>query len=77
MSVKNKIGGYDPIKEYSMIESQKRSLNLFDFNSSNDCFLLDQYSDATEFGGESDCTLLHTQENQNKYCNKYYSSIYV
>lgn len=39
-----------------MTENFQRSLNLFDFGLSKgkDAFLIDDYSDSSEFGGESE-----------------------
>jgi hypothetical protein len=54
--MKREMGLYDPMKEQTMINEKKRSLNLFDFRSGRvgDYYLLDEYSDASEFGGETE-----------------------
>lgn len=61
------MGLYDPIKESSMISKRGQSLNLFDFRQGKkgDFFLIDEFSDASEFGGESECqvTLIEDPDN--------------
>ncbi len=49
------MGVYDPTKESQMIRGQ--SLNLFDFREGKrgDFHLIEEFSDASEFGGESEC----------------------
>lgn len=39
-----------------MIQERQRSLNLFDFRAGKvgDFYLLDEFSDASEYGGETD-----------------------
>jgi len=53
--MKREMGVYDPTREREMLERSVRSLNLFDFSSGKvaDFHLLDDFSDATQFGGES------------------------
>jgi len=54
--MKREVGLYDPMKEQTMINDKNRSLNLFDFRAGKvgDFYLLDEFSDASEYGGESD-----------------------
>ena len=54
--MKRELGLYDPMKEQAMINEKQRSLNLFDFRSGRvgDYYLLDEFSDASEFGGETE-----------------------
>ena len=44
----------NPAGEEKISVLQNRSLNLFDFRNNSDAYLLDEYSDSTEFGGESE-----------------------
>ena len=56
--LKKSMGMYDLEQEVNLIESQKRSLNLYDFTSNrSDFYLLDEFSDASDFGGQSEMTL--------------------
>jgi hypothetical protein len=41
----------------AMIGSQVRSMNLLDFSTKQDHFLIDEYSDSTIYGGLSETTL--------------------
>ncbi len=54
--MKRELGLYDPRKEQSLINERSRSLNLFDFRTGKmgDFYLLDEFSDASEYGGESE-----------------------
>jgi hypothetical protein len=49
--------GYDPQSDMAMIGSQVRSMNLLDFSTKQDHFLIDEYSDSTIYGGLSETTL--------------------
>lgn len=40
-----------------MVSLKQRSVNLLDFSTKEDIFLLDPYSDASEYGGQSDMAL--------------------
>jgi hypothetical protein len=57
--MKREMGVYDPTKEQQMISSS-RSLNLFDFTAGKkgDFYLLDDFSDASEYGGESESQIM-------------------
>lgn len=50
------MGMYDPEAESQMFKTGVRSLNIFDFSNGKmaDYYLLDDYSDASEFGGETE-----------------------
>ena len=65
--MKKEMGAYDPIKEHQMIETNFRSLNLFDFRAGKvgDFYLIDEFSDASEFGGESETTLSLVDDTDN------------
>jgi hypothetical protein len=56
LKMKRELGLYDPLKEQQMINEKNRSMNLFDFRTGKvgDYYLLDEFSDASEFGGESE-----------------------
>jgi len=56
LKMKREMGLYDPAKEKTMINEKNRSLNLFDFRSGKvgDFYLLDEFSDASDYGGESE-----------------------
>ena len=55
LQMKRELGVYDPTRERELLERSVRSLNLFDFSEGKmaDFHLLDDFSDATQFGGES------------------------
>ena len=57
--MKKELGAYDPMREQQMIESTPRSLNLYDFRAGKvgDFYLMDEFSDASEYGGESETAL--------------------
>ena len=60
VALKQKQGGvYNPGGDAYMMERQQRSLNLLDFsaNQDKDLFLIDIYSDRTEYGGVSETGL--------------------
>eukprot|EP00347_Sterkiella_histriomuscorum_P022452 403338435 len=65
LKIKKQIGIYNPGVEQGMMESN-RSLNLLDFSKFEDFYLLDQYSDASELGGESKCELTQIEDQENK-----------
>ena len=67
LQMKRELGGYDPIKEQNMMESQFRSLNLYDFRTGKigDFYLIDEFSDASEYGGESQTTLSLVEDPEN------------
>lgn len=48
--------GYDPLSDTRMLDSEVRSMNLLDFSSKKDLFLIDEYSDSTIYGGLSETT---------------------
>jgi hypothetical protein len=50
-----------------MIDANFRSLNLFDFRAGKvgDFYLIDELSDASEFGGESETTLSLVEDTDN------------
>jgi hypothetical protein len=50
-----------------MIDANFRSLNLFDFRAGKvgDFYLIDEFSDASEFGGESETTLSLVEDTDN------------
>lgn len=50
-----------------MIESNFRSLNLYDFRAGKigDFYLIDEFSDASEYGGESETTLSLVEDSDN------------
>jgi hypothetical protein len=50
-----------------MIDTNFRSLNLFDFRAGKvgDFYLIDEFSDASEFGGESETTLSLVEDTDN------------
>ncbi len=50
-----------------MIEANSRSLNLYDFRAGKigDFYLIDEFSDASEFGGESETTLSLVEDPDN------------
>jgi len=56
MQMKRQVGIYDPDIESQMLNQGVRSMNLFDFSNGKmaDYYLLDDYSDASEFGGETE-----------------------
>ena len=60
LKMKREVGMYDPGKEQQMIEQSIRSLNLFDFSSGKvgDFHLLDDFSDASIFGGETQSEIM-------------------
>jgi hypothetical protein len=65
LNLKRQIGVYSPEQDSNMLMEGTRSLNLFDFSSGRmaDFYLLDDYSDASEFGGETECSFgLHQDE---------------
>ena len=57
--MKREMGAYDPIKESQMIHASYRSLNLYDFRAGKvgDFYLIDEFSDSSEYGGESETSL--------------------
>jgi len=60
---------YDPSSE--MNDSLQKSLNLLDFDANNDkdLFMLDEYSDRSEYGGLSETTLsIMKSPNDDFYC---------
>ena len=67
LKMKKEMGAYDPIKEQQMIQANFRSLNLFDFRAGKvgDFYLIDEFSDASEFGGESETTLSLVEDTDN------------
>ncbi|CDW79505.1 UNKNOWN [Stylonychia lemnae] len=46
-------GFYDPEGDQSQVDGSRRAMNIFDFAQTRDLILLDPYSDASQFGGES------------------------
>lgn len=58
---------YDPTAEQKMIEQGQRSLNLFDFSGGkiSDFQLLDDFSDASLFGGESESQISLIEDEDN------------
>ena len=73
LRIKKQIGMYNPEIEQDMVAN--RQLTLFDFTGGSDYFLLDPYSDASEFGGESQCELNVMEvedpvtKEKEKFCN--------
>jgi hypothetical protein len=59
LKMKRELGAYDPMREQEMMETTPRSLNLFDFRTGKvgDFHLIDEFSDASEFGGESETSI--------------------
>lgn len=55
--MKKELGMYDLAREQDIIQKNYRSINLFDFSEGKvgDFHLIDEFSDASEFGGESEC----------------------
>lgn len=53
---------YDIADDMATLERNHRSLNLLDLGRKKEFFLLDHYSDATEFGGLSLTQLHHNLE---------------
>lgn len=52
--LKREVGAYNPRSDIEMTEDTVRSVNMFDFNNKSDVYLMDNYSDSSEFGGESE-----------------------
>jgi len=52
--VKWQYGIYNPAEEELITE---RSINLLDFENHADYYLIEEFSDSSEYGGESSCTL--------------------
>lgn len=67
LKMKQELGFYDPSQESKMIEKDLRSLNLFDFSSGKmaDFHLLDDYSDASQYGGESQSEIMLIEDEDN------------
>lgn len=65
--MKRELGLYDPIKEETLIRDKARSMNLFDFRAGKlgDYYLLDEYSDASDFGGESEMRMGLVEDTEN------------
>jgi hypothetical protein len=59
LKMKRELGAYDPMREQEMMETTPRSLNLFDFRTGKvgDFHLIDEFSDASEYGGESETSI--------------------
>ena len=51
---------YNPRTDEDMLTQTTRSLNLFDFSNGkiSDFHLLDDFSDATQFGGETESQIM-------------------
>lgn len=73
VQMKKQMGIYNPETEQAMMEKQTRQLNMFDFRNTSDVFLLDQYTDASEFGGESDCAIEQIMEDDQRFCKQQWS----
>ena len=60
LKMKKELGMYDPAREQYLIKDSSRSINLFDFSQGKvgDFHLIDEFSDASEFGGESECEFM-------------------
>lgn len=58
--MKKELGMYDLAREQHIILQNYRSINLFDFSQGKvgDFHLIDEFSDASEFGGESECEFM-------------------
>jgi hypothetical protein len=65
LMLKRQIGLYDPSSESQMLNETTRSMNLFDFSSGHmaDVYLLEDYSDASDFGGETQSSFGLHEEN--------------
>ena len=53
-NLKRQVGAYNPASDAHLIEDSLRSVNMFDFTNKSDVYLMDNYSDSSEFGGESE-----------------------
>lgn len=67
VQLKRQLGMYDPRAESQMLSTGVRSMNLFDFSNGKmaDYYLLDDYSDATEMGGETESSFGLCEDEEN------------
>ena len=48
--------------DFDVMQHSERVINLMDCHNPREIFLIDEYSDATEFGGQSETQLLHNEK---------------
>ena len=72
VQLKRQLGLYNPSGDVEMFENHTMSLNLFDFTNKSDVYLLDSFTDASQYGGESVSEFSHeTDHYGNKFCKHF------
>ena len=50
------------VGDMDMMTNQSQSINIMDLSSKSELYLLEVYSDATQYGGLSETNILHHEE---------------